>query len=230
MLIYNYDHRTGVFLGSSRADPDPLVPGEHLVPAHATAVAPPKTAAEFCACYQDGRWAAVPDHRGRIYWTPTGDRVEITDPGVRVPEDALSEPPDMRTLDEIKTDAIALLESEHAKRLAHLTGRATPEERDTWAAKGAAAEALLADAATATQRAMLEREATRTGETLAALAARVCAKSRAYHDLIGTSSGLRRAAINAVGNATNASSVNNILLAAEGDAVAEVAAWQKRNS
>lgn len=40
MDIYHYGQHTGVYLGGSQAQPDPMEPGRWLIPAWATPVAP----------------------------------------------------------------------------------------------------------------------------------------------------------------------------------------------
>lgn len=40
MQIHHYHELTGVYLGKSTAEPDPMEPGRWLVPAHATDKAP----------------------------------------------------------------------------------------------------------------------------------------------------------------------------------------------
>ena len=85
--IYNYDPQTGAFLGASQADESPLDPGVLLVPAFATAIAPPATAARQVAVFQAGAWRFLADWRGvELVNTATGAAVKINDIGV-TPED-----------------------------------------------------------------------------------------------------------------------------------------------
>lgn len=61
MKIYNYDRQTGVFLGASVAEPNPMEPGNFLVPAFSTAIAPPAAVGNEKATFNavKGRWAVV---------------------------------------------------------------------------------------------------------------------------------------------------------------------------
>ena len=108
MDLYHYHPATGEFLGAGLADESPLEPGEWLIPAHATADAPPVTGANEAALYQGGAWAIVPDHRGTVYWLADGSRHEITALGEAPPLGALSEVPPP-PLDVLKTRKAAEL-------------------------------------------------------------------------------------------------------------------------
>lgn len=81
MIIWHCDPRTGELIGQGTADPDPLTPGNWLIPAHATAVAPPTASAGYARVYQGGVWTLVEDHRGEVWWSAEGQKVEITDLG-----------------------------------------------------------------------------------------------------------------------------------------------------
>lgn len=59
MKIYNYDPATGRYLGASMADPNPLEPGEFLLPAHATFEAPPEAEGKEPIC-RGGAWTLEP--------------------------------------------------------------------------------------------------------------------------------------------------------------------------
>lgn len=51
MKIYNFDPASGRFLSEGQADPDPMTPGEFLLPAFSTPKAPPKLAAGQVAMF-----------------------------------------------------------------------------------------------------------------------------------------------------------------------------------
>lgn len=71
-IIYNADPVTGEFIGTSYADPDPLTPGNWLLPAHAYLEAPPAAGSAECAAWDGERWTLMPDMRGECYSTETG--------------------------------------------------------------------------------------------------------------------------------------------------------------
>lgn len=56
MQIYNYDRLTGVYVGTSQADPNPEVEGEFLIPAFATTIAPPAVTANFDRVFDGTKW------------------------------------------------------------------------------------------------------------------------------------------------------------------------------
>lgn len=97
-------------------------------------------------------------------------------------------------------DALHQVEVGHAALMRRLTGSATPEERDTWTIKAAAARAVLADTASPPELAMITAEAEGGGETPAQLAQRIVGKADSFMALVGLCGRLRaqgRAAITA---------------------------------
>jgi len=61
MQIYNYDRESGEYLDACEADPDPMTPGAYLIPAHATAIAPPEVRALQAAVFdpESQSWRSV---------------------------------------------------------------------------------------------------------------------------------------------------------------------------
>lgn len=62
MDIYNYHTRTGEFLGMTKADENPLEPGEYLIPAAATKLAPGASHNDEVAVFDRQEWRNVVDH------------------------------------------------------------------------------------------------------------------------------------------------------------------------
>ena len=67
MQIWNYD-RNGVLYSTGWADPNPLEPGNFIIPGNATSIAPPELAAQQAAVFSDGAWSVIADHRGETWW------------------------------------------------------------------------------------------------------------------------------------------------------------------
>ena len=60
MIVYSYDPVTGEYLGTTTADPNPVEPGEYLMPAFTTTVQPPVPAEGHKAIWQSDVWTEVP--------------------------------------------------------------------------------------------------------------------------------------------------------------------------
>lgn len=56
MKIHHYNADNGEYLGEGQADESPLEPGVFLVPAHATATAPPAAQAGKVRAFEGGAW------------------------------------------------------------------------------------------------------------------------------------------------------------------------------
>jgi hypothetical protein len=81
MNIFNYRLVTGEFVGSSAADPDPMLDGEFLIPAFSTTVEPPDQQAGWARVWSGSAWEQVLDHRGETWWGPDGNPVVIEELG-----------------------------------------------------------------------------------------------------------------------------------------------------
>lgn len=64
MKIYNYCDLFNEYSGSSEAEESPLEPGEFIIPANATTIAPPKKKDGYATVFKDGKWLRVKDNRG----------------------------------------------------------------------------------------------------------------------------------------------------------------------
>jgi hypothetical protein len=92
-IIYLTNPFTGEYAGTEIADPDPLVPGEWVLPAGAYFDAPPASEPDYAYVRVGDVWERRPDQRGAVYWDAEGVRYEITALGFAVPEGALLQAP-----------------------------------------------------------------------------------------------------------------------------------------
>jgi hypothetical protein len=99
--------------------------------------------------------------------------------------------------------------------LTELTGPLPLAERLSWPIKEAAARAVLDDSASPAEIALLEAEAFETGESVAALAARIVARAAAWNRAVADLSGLRRRIAAAIAHAPDPQAVAKALAEAE---------------
>ncbi|MBG6160520.1 prophage DNA circulation protein [Labrenzia sp. EL_195] len=93
------------------------------------------------------------------------------------------------TLDSAKAMIVAYAEAFET----HVSGNVSIGEKLSWTVKEAAAVAHLAGTATADQTAMLQAEASQTGETLTDLSNAILSNATAFRQIAGSIAGLRRA-------------------------------------
>jgi hypothetical protein len=71
MNIFHYNRETGEYVSMGEARPDPMVPGEFLIPAHATTIAPPEPIDGMARVFTGSEWTQVEDHRGTPIYSKT---------------------------------------------------------------------------------------------------------------------------------------------------------------
>lgn len=101
MQIYHYDRNTFELLGTSEAEQSPLNPAQPLIPAFATAIAPPDVIPTGkAAVFSQGTntWSLVDDLRGTDYWMPDRSQHTMDELGP-LPEGALTEEPPLDVVD-----------------------------------------------------------------------------------------------------------------------------------
>ncbi|OLY76455.1 hypothetical protein AU074_18355 [Pseudomonas sp. ATCC PTA-122608] len=94
LVVYQAHPLTGEYLGPCHADPDPLEEGHWLIPAMAFAEPPPDAEPGFAAVHvADSNlvWSLVPDHRGIVYQTDTGQATQWQELGT-LPESVTAIP------------------------------------------------------------------------------------------------------------------------------------------
>lgn len=76
LVVYQSHPVTGEFIGAVYADPDPMEPGNWLVPGRAVTEAPPDVEPGFAVIHVPGVepvWTVIEDLRGEVYDTVTGE-------------------------------------------------------------------------------------------------------------------------------------------------------------
>lgn len=190
MLVYAFDEHTKEYIGSEFADID-VFSGKVLLPANTTDVKPIELRTGYSIVFTGGKWVEKIDNRGKSYYLPDGTFYTITELGDKIPNNALVEKPDTRSIDEIKLDTVTSITNKHAELLRVLTGNATIEERDTWQTKAIAAEAFNNNSASNSQKLMLQSEADILAVEVSILVQTILQKYENYQKLIGLASGLR---------------------------------------
>lgn len=86
MQIYQTDE-IGLWDGNTDkfARPDPMTPGEFLIPARCVTIAPPALGANEAAQWVNSTWQVVPDFRGFTYWLADRSCHTISEAGVAPP-------------------------------------------------------------------------------------------------------------------------------------------------
>lgn len=90
--LYEYSPKTGEYIATNTATPNPRHPGQYLSRLNATFDAPPETGEHEIAVWKDGQWKVTPDWRGTTYYKrdESGQiqTVEIKELGQTVPDNA----------------------------------------------------------------------------------------------------------------------------------------------
>ncbi|MEG6507192.1 hypothetical protein [Nitratidesulfovibrio sp. 1201_IL3209] len=119
--IYHYNAQTGEFVSPGVAHEDPLLPGQHPLPAHSTAVQPPAAQEGRTSVWNGVEWQSVEDHRGASGWLPDGTPHTVTVLGP-LPEgwsDTAPEPSEEEALEA----ALAAIEARYTAKAAVLRER-----------------------------------------------------------------------------------------------------------
>lgn len=89
MNVYHYDAVTGEYLGSEKAQPNPLEPGKFLIPANSTGLAPPTLNSQGgVLVFSNERWSELEDRRGVPFWLEDGSQGFTSDIKGTLPEGA----------------------------------------------------------------------------------------------------------------------------------------------
>lgn len=93
MNINHYDKKTGEYISSSIARPDPRDEGKFLLPAAATKKPIPAVLNNQAAFFIGGEWVIKQDFRGVRYWIKNNNGIKISNVDITVPVYATTTPP-----------------------------------------------------------------------------------------------------------------------------------------
>ena len=95
MEWYRYNPKTLEYEHPVICQPNPVRPGEFLIPPSATELEPPSAGNHEAAVFQpdSNHWTVQPDYRETEYWLPDGSHHKIEQIGEVPPENALDEAP-----------------------------------------------------------------------------------------------------------------------------------------
>lgn len=118
-------------------------------------------------------------------------------------------------LDQLKLNALTLIDQGHAAILRQLTGNATIEERDTWQSKALAAYAISEGNANSYQNDMISTEAVMSGIEVSELVTKILSRNAAFMKMIGIAAGHRTATRAAINKASSVQELKNVLSSSE---------------
>lgn len=208
MNAHNFDRYTGEYLGATPMRESPLEPGEYLLPAHATPIAPPQAQAGYARCFLDGAWAQVPDFRGQVRFTAGGLEVQIVDLGP-LPAELLEASP-LPTLAEAKAAKLAQIVAGADAALNAVAADYSQGEKLSWPKQEAEAKALLANAEAPAP--LLRGIAARRGIVLTTLRDEVLANVAQYEQVTGYVLGSQQRMSDLVNAATTLEEVDAIVV------------------
>jgi len=94
MNVYHYNSVTKEYVGISQANESPLEPGEYLIPANSTTIAPQNVGQNQVSVYESGVWSIKDDYRGTKYYKKSnGEEHTITEINDTVPSDSVTTAP-----------------------------------------------------------------------------------------------------------------------------------------
>lgn len=186
MYCYHYHPESKLYVGCSEADPDPLTPDEYLVPAYATLKEPIETRKNEAVMFCDGEWEIVPDWRGFVYYTSSGEKIEIDEINVVPPKDAKTDPPEPE-VSEVANEQIEYINFLCDKELKCSYPEA---ETRTWDKQEKEARAYVSDQSSDVP--LITFIADQRGIDIMVLAKKIIKKSEEYTKTVGTAIGKRQ--------------------------------------
>ena len=206
ILIHSFLAGTGEYAGSRVARMNPRRPGEPIVPAIATLLAPPETGEREAAVFDEvtGAWSVVPDWRGVIWWDAEGAAHRTDELGEAPPEGAVMDAPPapMHRHDGVAwvPDVAAQGAAAHRAALAgaeaqvrRITSRYPSAEVASWPLQAVEARTVL-DGGTISDDGLVAPRAAHKGRSVGEEAQRVWALAVPFNAIILLAGAVREAA------------------------------------